>query len=193
MLILVLLRPWLYLLKNFHVSTLHTHEYSGRQPSRLAAASCSLSGPSGGALFKNGRRTEARAQLLAGSIEFDQSGIHGSLLLLQHALALRAEGGWPSINAARAAWRHLLFPAATAYSHGDRVALRGSSTHASDLASCCNSDPMAMGRVNLRPAGVAATGTTAYVCSDGRECRMLLIQTRLRSKKQSRIPSIVPC
>jgi len=115
MLILVLLRPWLYLLKNFHVSTLHTHEYSGRQPSRLAAASCSLSGPSGGALFKNGRRTEARAQLLAGSIEFDQSGIHGSLLLLQHALALRAEGGWPSINAARAAWRHLLFPAATAY------------------------------------------------------------------------------
>ena len=65
MLILVLLRPWLYLLKNFHVSTLHTHEYSGRQPSRLAAASCSLSGPSGGALFKNGRRTEARAQLLA--------------------------------------------------------------------------------------------------------------------------------
>ena len=92
MLILVLLRPWLYLLKNFHVSTLHTHEYSGRQPSRLAAASCSLSGPSGGALFKNGRRTEARAQL-AGSIEFDQSGIHGSLLLLKHALALRAEGG----------------------------------------------------------------------------------------------------
>ena len=65
MLILVLLRPWLYLLKNFHVSTLHTHEYSGRQPSRLAAASCSLSGPSRGALFKNGRRTEARAQLLA--------------------------------------------------------------------------------------------------------------------------------